>query len=69
MLDQIRAFLGGLRDEGPARPDANNPDVAAVALFFHVIGADGVVDEVESEKLKSLIIQEYGVSGADLREV
>jgi uncharacterized tellurite resistance protein B-like protein len=69
MLDQIRAFLGGLRDEGPAKPDANNPDVAAVALFFHVIGADGVVDEVESEKLKSLIIQEYGVSGADLREL
>lgn len=69
MLDQIRAFLGGLRDEGRAKPDADNPDVAAVALFFHVIGADGVVDEVESEKLKSLIIQEYGVSGAEMREL
>ncbi|KGF67539.1 hypothetical protein LL06_21805 [Hoeflea sp. BAL378] len=69
MLDQIRAFLGGLRGEDPGTPDSANPDVAAVALFFHVIGADGVVDEVESEKLKALIIEEYGVSGAELRRL
>ena len=56
MLDQIRAFLGGLRGDESSTPDSSNPDVAAVALFFHVIGADGVVDEVESEKLKTLIV-------------
>ena len=69
MLDQIKAFLGGLRGDEESAPDASNPDVAAVALFFHVIGADGVVDEVESEKLKSLIVEEYGVSGAELRQL
>jgi uncharacterized tellurite resistance protein B-like protein len=69
MLDQIRAFLGGLRDDRQKKPDASNPDVAAVALFFHVIGADGVVDAVESEKLKALIAQEYGCSGAEMRQL
>jgi uncharacterized tellurite resistance protein B-like protein len=33
-------------------PDASDADVAAVALFYHVIGADGVVDEAEAAKLK-----------------
>lgn len=69
MLDQIRAFLGNLRDEKHKKPDASNPDVAAVALFFHVIGADGVVDKVESDKLKAVIAQEYGLSGAEMHEL
>ncbi|MBU4531850.1 MAG: TerB family tellurite resistance protein [Hoeflea sp.] len=69
MLDQIKAFLGGLRGDDATTPDASNPDVAAVALFFHVISADGVIDDVESEKLKSLIVEEYGVSGAELRQL
>ena len=69
MLEQLRTFLSGLRADGAETPDASNPDVAAVALFFHVIGADGVVDEVESEKLKSLIVEEYGVSGAEMRRL
>lgn len=69
MLDQIRAFLGGLRDGKQTRPDASNPDVAAVALFFHVIGADGVVDAAESEKLKSVIAQEYDLTGAEMRQL
>lgn len=69
MLDQIRAFLGNLRDGNQTKADASNPDVAAVALFFHVIGADGVVDAVESEKLRALIAQEYGLNGAEMREL
>jgi hypothetical protein len=43
-------------DESPPNPMPTTPDVAAVALFYHVIGADGVVDEVEAEKLKSMIM-------------
>ena len=69
MLDQIRAFLGGLRGDGKTMPDTSNPDVAAVALFFHVIGADGIVDAVESEKLRSVIANEYGLSGAEMRRL
>ena len=69
MLDQIRTFLRDLRGDTPASPDANDADVAAVALFFHVIGADGVVDAVESEKLRELIAQEYDLSGAEMRKL
>lgn len=69
MLEQIRAFLGSLRDEKRTKSNASDPDVAAVALFFEVIGADGVVDPVESEKLKALIAQEYDLDGAEMREL
>jgi len=69
MLDQIRAFLGGLRGDTHTKPDASNPDVAAVALFFHVIGADGVIDQVESEKLRSVIAKEYDLSAAEMRRL
>lgn len=69
MLDHIRAFLRDLRSDATAAPDASNADVAAVALFFHVIGADGVIDPVESEKLRSVITEEYGVDGAEMRRL
>lgn len=64
MLEQIRAFLSNLKgDDKPSGPDASDPDVAAVALFYHVIGADGVVDEAEAEALRAMISQEYADSG------
>lgn len=69
MLDQLRTFLRDLRGDTTAVPDASNADVAAVALFFHVIGADGVIDAVESEKLRSVIAAEYGVHGAEMRRL
>jgi len=69
MLDQIRTFLRDLRGDTPAAPGANDADVAAVALFFHVIGADGVVDAVESEKLRELIAQEYDLNGTEMQKL
>ncbi|WP_420407791.1 TerB family tellurite resistance protein [Hoeflea sp.] len=63
MLDQIRAFLSSLTgEEQSSGSDASEPDVAAVALFYHVIGADGVVDEVEAETLRRMISEEYAGS-------
>jgi uncharacterized tellurite resistance protein B-like protein len=69
MLDQIRMFLRELKGDTPAEPGSNDADVAAVALFFHVIGADGVIDAVESEKLKALIAQEYDLSGTAMQKL
>lgn len=64
MLEQIRAFLSDLKgDDKRSGPDASDPDVAAVALFYHVIGADGVVDEAEAEALRIMITEEYADSG------
>jgi len=69
MLDQIRTFLRDLRGDKPAASGANDADVAAVALFFHVIGADGVIDSVESEKLRGVIAQEYDLSGTEMQKL
>ncbi|MCY0148988.1 TerB family tellurite resistance protein [Hoeflea sp. G2-23] len=65
MLEQIRAFLSGLRgDDKTSGPDTSDSDVAAAALFFHVIGADGVVDPAEARALKDMISEEYADSEA-----
>jgi uncharacterized tellurite resistance protein B-like protein len=65
MLEQIRSFLSGLRENGkPSGPDTSDPDVAAAALFFHVIGADGVVDPAEARALREMIAEEYADSEA-----
>lgn len=69
MLDQIRAFLRELKGDTPQESGADDADVAAVALFFHVIGADGVIDQVESEKLRALIAQEYDVDGTEMHKL
>ncbi|MDF1608219.1 TerB family tellurite resistance protein [Hoeflea sp. YIM 152468] len=69
MLDQLRTFLRDLRGDAEAAPDAGNADVAAVALFFHVIGADGVIDREETEMLRSVIAEEYGVNGAEMQRL
>lgn len=67
MFDTVREFVKLLREGKIAgEPNANDPDVAAVALFYHVIGADGVVSESEAQRLKSLIVSDYGRSGDDL---
>ena len=69
MLDQIRTFLRELKGDTPTEAGGNDADVAAVALFFHVIGADGVIDEVESDKLRTLIAQEYDVNGTEMQKL
>lgn len=67
MFETVRNFIKELRGEDDSRrPAADDPDVAAVALFFHVVGADGVVDAAESARLKSLIASDYGKSGDEI---
>lgn len=70
MFETVRDFIKGLRGEDEARkPAADDPDVAAVALFFHVIGADGVIDATEFARLKALIASDYGKSGDEITEL
>ena len=68
MLDTITEFLSGLGNRNrDKRPDADDPDVAAVALFFHVIGADGIIRDEERKMLETLVRDFYGRHGADMR--
>lgn len=70
MFDRILSFLNdlpGSRDDG--RPTEDDPRVAAAALLFQVMDADGVRDEGERKSLKSALSDTYGISGAELESL
>jgi uncharacterized tellurite resistance protein B-like protein len=68
MLDR---FLKLLKDI-PSRPDrvsADDPRVAAAALLFHLMDADGIRDRKEEEQLRLLMSEMFGIEGAELDRV
>jgi uncharacterized tellurite resistance protein B-like protein len=67
MLEQVLLFLKGL-PAGPsgAKSGSDDPRVAAAALLYHVMNADGVRRDVEWERLKQLLAESYNISGAEL---
>jgi uncharacterized tellurite resistance protein B-like protein len=70
MFDILRDFINGLSDEGGRhKSPRDNPDVAAVALFFSVIGADGEVTAAERAMLRDLVAKDYSDSEAELKEL
>jgi uncharacterized tellurite resistance protein B-like protein len=69
MFDRIIAFLkelpAGEADKGgPAGSD--DPRVAAAALMYHVMDADGVRQDTEWERMKEILGEAYGLSGEAL---
>jgi uncharacterized tellurite resistance protein B-like protein len=67
MFDRILSFLQTLpRERGPSRLGADDPHVAAAALLFHVMDADGQRSEEERQRLKDGLSAAYGVTGAGL---
>lgn len=68
MFQRLTSFLKGL--PGPAAPaeemDGDDPRVAAAALLFHVMDADGVRSDVERVRIRDAVSQAYGVTGAAL---
>lgn len=70
MLEAIREFIDSLRDEGGSRrPARESPELAAVALFFNVVGADGEVTDAERSMLRNLVAQDYAESDAELDQL
>jgi len=67
MFDRILALLRELPgiQLGKAAP-ADDPRVAAVALLFHVMDADGVRERAEVEQLRPLVAGMFGIEGAEL---
>lgn len=70
MLQKLLSFLKELPG-GPPQPayGTDDPRVAAAALMYHVINADGVRQDVEWEQLKALLSQAYGASGDELKSL
>lgn len=71
----FEAFLAFIRDlsgdagGSAAGPGADNPAVAAAALLFHVMDADGVRADAERAVLESEIADSYQLEGETLRDI
>ena len=67
MFDRILAFLkelpSGAADKSRGSDD---PRVAAAALMYHVMDADGVRHDSEWERMKEILAESYGLSGEAL---
>jgi uncharacterized tellurite resistance protein B-like protein len=69
MLDRLKSFFGSLTDQSRQMVAADDPRVAAAALMFHVIDADGVRDEAERQRLADVLSGAYALSGLELEHV
>jgi uncharacterized tellurite resistance protein B-like protein len=70
----FESFLNFLKDLSGERSEArtpagDDPAVAAAALLFHVIEADGVRGAEERARLEAEIASGYGLEGARLAEI
>ncbi len=66
MFERVLSFLRDLPGTGGARPSADDPRVAASALLYHVMNADGVRQDVEWERFKAVLSETYSIGGAEL---
>jgi uncharacterized tellurite resistance protein B-like protein len=71
MFERLVSFLSELPgqrpDMGKFGPD--DPRVAAAALMFHVMDADGVRRDDETESLREILSQTYGMTGKELDDL
>lgn len=68
MFERVLAFLKELPSgvTGDAASRADDPRIAAAALMYHVMDADGVRQDTEWEQIKLLLAELYSVSGDEL---
>ena len=68
MLDRILAFLKDLppTQDSRKKPAADDPRIAAAALMYHVMNADGVRHDAEWERIKELLAEAYDLTGEAL---
>ena len=70
MFDRLAKFLQGLAgDEEKPEFTRDDPRVAATALFFHVIDADGVIEASERDKIAQLVRKSYSLDERQLAEL
>ena len=68
MFEKLKTFLNGLAGEAP-KVEPDEVAVAILALALHVIHADGVVEERESEVLETEIRAYFNLSKGEYGEM
>ncbi|KQZ14944.1 MULTISPECIES: TerB family tellurite resistance protein [unclassified Mesorhizobium] len=63
MFERVLSFLKDLPGGGDRRDTGDELQVAAAALLYHVMNADGVRQDAEWERFKHVLSQAYGVTG------
>ncbi|WP_442581391.1 TerB family tellurite resistance protein [Mesorhizobium sp. ASY16-5R] len=70
MLERMMSFLrdlpGGVKGGGISGDD---PRVAAAALMYHVMDADGVRQDAEWDRIKQILGEYYHINGRELDEL
>lgn len=61
MFEKVMAFLGSLGSESQG-VELDSTAIAVIALALHVIQADGIVEDTESETLESVIRAYFNLS-------
>lgn len=67
MFERVLSFLKDLPGGGEVRPGSGDElQIAAAALLYHVMNADGVRQDAEWERFKGVLSQAYGLTGSAL---
>ncbi|PYB74322.1 MULTISPECIES: TerB family tellurite resistance protein [Rhizobium] len=70
MLDRLQTFFQSVMQDHPKAIFAHDdPRVAMAALCFQVMESDGVVQDVERDKLRAILKEQYGLEGDQLDAV
>lgn len=69
MFERVLSFLRDIPGAAAQGVSFDDPRIAAAALMYHVMDADGVRQDAEWERIKELLIELYGVSGDELERL
>jgi uncharacterized tellurite resistance protein B-like protein len=67
VFGNLRAFLSRAAGTGPGRARTDDPRVAAAALLFRVMDADGVRDAAEEGALRAVLRDAYALNDEELQ--
>jgi uncharacterized tellurite resistance protein B-like protein len=68
MLERLISFLKELPGDSH-ESETEDPRVAAAALLFHVMDADGSRQDVERERIRALLAETYNIGGNALEKL
>ncbi|UIJ71961.1 TerB family tellurite resistance protein [Aurantimonas sp. HBX-1] len=70
MFDAFRDFIRSIgTDDSADDRGADDVRVAAAALLYHVIDADGIVTPAERQRLHDVLAEEFGLSAGETRRI